>query len=161
MAVLLKLRSSGKGHGHLLRTNRDATRKSVPWPQAPLPVIPMAKPNQKPKHKSLMQSLTVQPPQAQNWLELGGEWIWRGRWKLSSTDVVEEIPVLNGTSLSHWYYRTHCYEELLSLKNAWGYLVQAPRKCRFPIHPTSNFIFSVMENKILLQEAGGSVVDQL
>lgn len=96
MAALLKLRSSVKGRGHLLR---DATRKSVPWPQAPLPIIPMAKPNQKPKHQSLMQSLTVQPPQAQNWLELG-EWTWRGRWKLSSADVVKEIPVLNGTSLS-------------------------------------------------------------
>lgn len=57
--------------------------------------ILMANPSQKPKNESLMQSLTVQPPQAQSGIELSGCWTWRGRWKLSSTDVVKAIPVLD------------------------------------------------------------------
>lgn len=62
-------------------------------------MFPMAKPNQKPKTESLAQSLTVQPPQAQSRMELGGEWVCRGTWKLSGTDATKEIPVLNGDIL--------------------------------------------------------------
>lgn len=101
MAALQKLRSSFQGRCRLLRSHRDATRKSGPDLNLLSLLYPhWAKPRQKPKHKSLTQSLTVslcklRGGQSQEESGSGG-----GQWKLSSTDVVKEIPVLNGTSRS-------------------------------------------------------------
>lgn len=114
----------------------------------------------KSQRTSLMQSLAVQPPQAQSGIELSGRWTWRvGGNCPVQVDVVKAIGL--GHHHPFWYYGTCFREESSSLRSSCGHPVQASRKCRLLIYPASNLIFSVTENTIVLREAVGSVVDQL
>lgn len=77
-AALQKLRSSVQGRCRLLRSHRDATRKSVPDVSLLSLLPPLGQTQSKAKAQEFDAVLNSQPPQAQSGLELGRTWIWTG-----------------------------------------------------------------------------------